>query len=75
MSRPALNRDVIDQLRKGINVPALIKGMMTPEEADAAVKRSVQGIVISNYGGLLTPGMRCRRTCADPDRRDLRARI
>jgi 4-hydroxymandelate oxidase len=57
MSRPALNWDVIDQLRKGLNVPVLIKGIMTPEESDAAMKHGVQGIVVSNYGGLLTPGM------------------
>jgi isopentenyl diphosphate isomerase/L-lactate dehydrogenase-like FMN-dependent dehydrogenase len=54
---PAANWDLIDQMRKGINIPVLIKGIMTPEEAEAAVKRGVQGIVVSNYGGLLTPGM------------------
>ena len=57
MSRPALNWDAIDQMRKGINVPVLIKGIMSPDEAETAVKRGVQGIVVSNYGGLLTPGM------------------
>jgi len=57
ISRPAANWDLIDQMRKGINVPVLIKGVMTPEEAEAAVKRGIQGIVVSNYGGLLTPGM------------------
>ena len=30
---------------------------MTPKEARSAVKRGVQGIVVSNYGGLLAPGM------------------
>lgn len=49
--------NVIDQLRKDAGVPVILKGIMTPEEADAAVKRGVQGIVVSNYGGLLTPGM------------------
>ena len=57
VSSPAANWDLIDQMRKGINVPVLIKGVMTPEEAEAAVKRGIQGIVVSNYGGLLTPGM------------------
>jgi 4-hydroxymandelate oxidase len=55
--RLALNWDAIDQLRKGIDVPFLIKGIMTPDEAETAIKRGVQGIVVSNYGGLLTPGM------------------
>ncbi len=55
--RLALNWDVIDRLRKGTNVPLLIKGIMTPDEAETAIKRGVQGIVVSNYGGLLSPGM------------------
>jgi isopentenyl diphosphate isomerase/L-lactate dehydrogenase-like FMN-dependent dehydrogenase len=57
MTHSAVNWDVIDKMRKGINVPVLIKGIMTPKEAKTAVKRGVQGIVVSNYGGLLTPGM------------------
>src|ERR1700690_2990297 len=57
MTRSAVNWDVIDKMRKGINVPVLIKGIMSPKEARTAVKRGVQGIVVSNYGGLLTPGM------------------
>jgi 4-hydroxymandelate oxidase len=57
ITHSAVNWDVIDKMRKGINVPVLIKGIMTPEEANTAVKRGVQGIVVSNYGGLLAPGM------------------
>jgi isopentenyl diphosphate isomerase/L-lactate dehydrogenase-like FMN-dependent dehydrogenase len=57
ITRPALNWTVIDQMRKGIGVPVLIKGIMTSQEADAAVKRGIDGIVVSNYGGVLTPGM------------------
>ena len=48
---------VIDQLRQGLTVPFVLKGIMTPEEAQAAVQKGVQGIVVSNYGGLLTPGL------------------
>jgi 4-hydroxymandelate oxidase len=57
MTHSAINWDVIDKVRKGINVPVLIKGIMTPKDAKTAVKRGVQGIVVSNYGGLLAPGM------------------
>lgn len=57
ISRPPINWDVIDRIRKGVKVPVLIKGIMTAEEAEAAVKRGIQGIVVSNYGGLLAPGM------------------
>jgi isopentenyl diphosphate isomerase/L-lactate dehydrogenase-like FMN-dependent dehydrogenase len=42
----------IDQMRKGIGVPVLIKGIMTPQEATAALKHGIDGIVVSNYGGL-----------------------
>jgi isopentenyl diphosphate isomerase/L-lactate dehydrogenase-like FMN-dependent dehydrogenase len=48
---------MLDQLREGINVPVLIKGVMKPEEADAAIRRGARGIVVSSYSGLLTPGM------------------
>jgi len=54
---PAFSWTMIDQIRQGLTVPVLVKGIMTPEEADAAVKRGVQGIVVSNYGGILVPGM------------------
>jgi len=55
--RPSLSWDKIDQLRRGLKVPVLIKGIMSPQEAEAAVKRGMDGIVVSNYGGLLVPGM------------------
>ena len=57
IARPPLNWAAIDQMRKGVNVPVLIKGIMTPQEAEAAVKNGIHGIVVSNYGGLLTKGM------------------
>lgn len=49
-----LNWAYIDKLRQGIGVPVLLKGIMSAEEADAAIKNGVQGIVVSNHGGLLT---------------------
>ncbi|MEO8593969.1 MAG: alpha-hydroxy-acid oxidizing protein [Candidatus Solibacter sp.] len=54
---PVLNWSVVDQIRQGLSVPFILKGIMTAEEADAAVKRGVQGIVVSNYGGILAPGL------------------
>ena len=44
---------LIDQLRQGIDVPVLIKGIMTPEDADTAIQRGAQGIVVSNHGRAL----------------------
>ena len=57
MAPEALNWNVIDQLRHGIGVPILLKGIMTADEADTAVKHGIQGIVVSDYGGILTKGM------------------
>jgi isopentenyl diphosphate isomerase/L-lactate dehydrogenase-like FMN-dependent dehydrogenase len=47
--------NAIDQVRQGITVPVVLKGVMTPEEAQAAVSRGFQGIVVSNYGGRSFP--------------------
>ncbi len=45
----------IDRMRKGIAVPVVLKGVTTPADAETAVKRGVQGIIVSNYGGPQTP--------------------
>jgi isopentenyl diphosphate isomerase/L-lactate dehydrogenase-like FMN-dependent dehydrogenase len=47
----------IDVLRRGMTVPFLLKGIMSPEEARLAVQRGVQGIVVSNYRGPFSTGM------------------
>jgi 4-hydroxymandelate oxidase len=54
---PHMNWDVIEQWRKRLKVPLVLKGIMSPEEAQAAVQRGIQGIVVSNYGGLLATGL------------------
>jgi isopentenyl diphosphate isomerase/L-lactate dehydrogenase-like FMN-dependent dehydrogenase len=50
-SHPPVDWKEIDQLRKGLGVPFLLKGIMTPEETRAAVQHGVQGIVVSAYRG------------------------
>jgi 4-hydroxymandelate oxidase len=47
--------NAIDQIRQGISVPVVLKGVMTPEDAQATVSRGFQGIVVSNYGGRSIP--------------------
>ena len=37
----------IDRFRQGFSVPLVLKGIMTPEEAQAAAQHGVQGIVVS----------------------------
>lgn len=42
---------VIDQIREGLGVPVLLKGIMTPEDAESAIRRGIEGLVVSDYGG------------------------
>jgi 4-hydroxymandelate oxidase len=56
-SSPHLSWSMIDQIRRGLGVPVVLKGVMTAEEATEAVKRGIEGIVVSNYGGLLNKGL------------------
>jgi 4-hydroxymandelate oxidase len=48
-----INWSAVDAIRQGVSVPVLIKGVATPAEATAALQHNVQGIVVSNYGGLV----------------------
>jgi isopentenyl diphosphate isomerase/L-lactate dehydrogenase-like FMN-dependent dehydrogenase len=47
---------MIDRLRRSLKAPLLLKGIMSGEEAQAAVSRGVDGIVVSNHGGMYTTG-------------------
>jgi 4-hydroxymandelate oxidase len=47
----------IDGLRKGIAVPVVLKGVMSPEEALKAVASGAAGIVVSNYAVPSVPGV------------------
>jgi isopentenyl diphosphate isomerase/L-lactate dehydrogenase-like FMN-dependent dehydrogenase len=44
---PRPDWSAIKQLRQGISVPVLVKGIMTPEDAKAAVQEGIQGIIVS----------------------------
>ena len=56
-NRPAtpssINWSAVDAIRSGLSVPVIVKGIATPAEATAALQHNVQGIVASNFGGLL----------------------
>jgi len=55
--RPAtpasINWSAVDAIKQGVSVPVIVKGITTPAEATAALQHNVQGIVASNFGGLL----------------------
>lgn len=48
---PPVEWSSIDRLRTAIGVPLLLKGIMSADDAQAAVKHGIPGIVISNYTG------------------------
>ncbi len=49
----AVNWAAVDGLKQGLSVPVLVKGVTTPSEATAALQHGAQGIIVSNFGGLL----------------------
>ncbi len=57
MGNPGLDWSAIDRLRQGLSVPVLLKGIMSPEEAQTAVQKGAQGIIVSNQGGRFIPGL------------------
>ena len=56
-ARPAtassINWSAVDAIRQGVSVPVLVKGITTPADAIAALQHHAQGIIASNFGGLL----------------------
>ncbi len=52
-SASSINWSAVDAIKQGVNVPVIVKGITTPAEATTALQHNVQGIVASNFGGLL----------------------
>ncbi|MEX2301521.1 MAG: alpha-hydroxy acid oxidase [Bryobacterales bacterium] len=57
LGKPAMNWSVVDQVRQAAKLPAVLKGIMSPEEARTAAERGVDGIVVSNHGGRFVQGL------------------
>jgi isopentenyl diphosphate isomerase/L-lactate dehydrogenase-like FMN-dependent dehydrogenase len=41
----------LDEIRRMLNVPLLVKGILTAEDAKLCVEHGVDGIIVSNHGG------------------------
>lgn len=54
---PGLDWEYIEKVRELVTVPLLLKGIMSVDEATAAVSRGVDGIVVSNHGGGFVNGL------------------
>jgi len=48
----AINWVAFENMKQGVPVPVLVKGIASPADATAALARGAQGIIVSNYGGL-----------------------
>ncbi|HSK49849.1 MAG TPA: alpha-hydroxy-acid oxidizing protein, partial [Solirubrobacterales bacterium] len=55
-AHPSLNWDDLAQLREMTSLPILVKGIQHPDEAREAVRRGLDGIVVSNHGGRQVDG-------------------
>ncbi len=53
---PSLTWDDLDYLREQTQLPILLKGLLHPDDAQEAVKRGVDGIIVSNHGGRQVDG-------------------
>ncbi len=49
----ATNWDVVEQLSRAVDVPVVVKGIMSVDDARTALQRGADGLVVSNHGGLM----------------------
>jgi 4-hydroxymandelate oxidase len=57
LGKPDMSWSAIDQVRQASKLPVLLKGIMSPEEARAAVDHGAGGIIVSNHGGRFVQGL------------------
>ena len=54
---PSLTWTSLDRLCRLTNLPVILKGILTAEDAREAVKHNVKGIIVSNHGGRQLDGV------------------
>jgi lactate 2-monooxygenase len=55
-SRPSLRWDDLSFLRDLTSLPILLKGVLNPDDARAAIEHGVDGVIVSNHGGRQVDG-------------------
>jgi lactate 2-monooxygenase len=55
-SRPSLSWDDLASLRERTRLPILLKGILHPADAAAAIEHGMDGVVVSNHGGRQVDG-------------------
>jgi 4-hydroxymandelate oxidase len=48
---PTPTWDTLQQLREASKIPVLVKGVLTAEDTERAVKHGLSGVIVSNHGG------------------------
>ena len=48
---PTPTWDTVQQLREVSKIPVVVKGIMTSEDTERAVKHGLSGVIVSNHGG------------------------
>ncbi len=51
LMNPALDWSDLERLASACSLPVLVKGLLTPEDAELAVEHGAAGVVVSNHGG------------------------
>ncbi|HEX5929502.1 MAG TPA: alpha-hydroxy acid oxidase [Solirubrobacterales bacterium] len=51
LMEPALSWSDLEDLASDCSLPVLVKGLLTPEDAELAVAHGAAGVVVSNHGG------------------------
>ena len=54
---PSMTWDYLGWLRKASDLPVLLKGILSPDDALLAVERGASGVVVSNHGGRQLDGV------------------
>lgn len=54
---PTLSWENVRELKKHVNIPIIIKGILHPEDAKLAIGAGVDGIIVSNHGGRQLDGV------------------
>lgn len=55
--KPGLGWDDIEMVMRESGMPVLIKGVLTPELAQEAMRRGLAGVIVSNHGGRQIDGL------------------
>ncbi len=56
-ANPGLDWEYVDRIRQATDAPLVLKGVMNADEAQQTAENGLAGIIVSNHGGRLVPGL------------------